>query len=625
MRRAAITLATALAAAAVMLPTASGAAPAVQVTPTGKAVWPNRELVVSLKSGQRIAASRFKVLENGQPVLGANVVPFSKVEGTFGAILVVDTSNSMKGAPIRGALDAARHFAARRNVNQLISVLTFNSSNELLLPFTGDQARIGTALSRAPRLAQGTHIYDAVGQAIQLTRAASLETGTVVLLSDGADTGSILGLADVTKLALASHIRVFAVGLRSSSFQPAAMQQLAAATGGSFSLAANPKQLANIYDQLGLKLANQYLMTYKSLVVPGEHVKVSVTVDGVGRAGTAYAAPPPAPVSLAQPLASRIWRSWITMLVICLLIAGLVGVGLLVLLRPPASTVRRRISDFVSTAAQPAPETKRRREPIVPRLFAGTEQTLEQKQWWQSLQEALELADVRIPPVQLLVGTLVLTLFFMWFLATFVASLLGLLGLAIPFLVRGLILYKIEKKRRAFGDQLPDNLDVVASGLRAGHSLVGGLSLVVNDAAEPSRTEFQRVVADEQLGVPLEDALAVVARRMRSRDVEQVALVSSLQRETGSNSAEVLDRVIENIRERAGLRRLVRSLTAQGRMSRWVVTFLPVGLLLAISAINPAYMKPLFTHTSGRVILTIGAIMIVSGSLLIKKIVDIKV
>jgi len=160
--------------------------------------------------------------------------------------------------------------------------------------------------------------------------------------------------------------------------------------------------------------------------------------------------------------------------------------------------------------------------------------------------------------------------------------------------------------------------------LRAGHSLVGGLSLVVNDASEPSRSEFQRVIADEQLGVPLEDALGTVARRMNNRDVEQVALVSSLQRETGGNSAEVLDRVVENIRERQELRRLVHTLTAQGRFSRWIVSLLPVGLLLLISVINPSYMKPLFHHTSGKVMLTIGAVMIVAGSLVIKKIVDIK-
>ena len=620
-RRVAIAVATALTAAAATVQTAAAAAPAVQLTPTGRAVWPDRELVVSLRAGQRIQPSQFKVLENGKPVLGAKVVPAS-VQGTFGAILVIDTSNSMHGAPIRGAVDAARAFAARRNVNQRIAVLAFNSSNELVLPFTSSEDRIRGALSHTPPLAQGTHIYDAVGQAISLVQAARLETGTVVLLSDGADTDSVLGLTDVTRLAHDAHVRVFTVGLRSSSFQPAALQQLATATGGSFSQAANPAELARIYDQLGLKLANQYVVTYRSLIVPGQHVRVSVAVNGFGRARTAYAAPEPASVSLQQPLGTLIWRSSVTMLLVCLLVAALVGVGLFVALRPGGSTVRRRISDFVTTAGT---TEKKGRTPLASRLFAGTEQSLEQTKWWQGLKEALELADIKIPPVQLMVGTLVLTLFFMWLLATLVAGVIGLLGLAVPFVVRGLVLHRIEKKRRLFGDQLPDNLDVVASGLRAGHSLVGGLSLVVNDAAEPSKSEFQRVVADEQLGVPLEDALNVVARRMKSRDVEQVALVSSLQRETGSNSAEVLDRVIENIRERAGLRRLVRSLTAQGRLSRWVVSFLPVGLLLAISAINPTYMKPLFTHTSGRVVLAIGAIMIVSGSLLIKKIVDIKV
>jgi tight adherence protein B len=621
-RRLLIGLAAALITAAAAMQAATAAVPPVQLTPTGKAVWPDRELVVSLRSGQRIQPSRFKVLENRQPVLGARVVPLGSAPGSFGAMLVIDTSNSMQGAPIRGAVYAARAFAARRNVNQRLSVLSFNSSSQLLLPFTSSEARIERALAHTPGLAYGTHIYDAVGQAIALIQAARLETGTVVLLSDGTDTGSYLDLDQVRKLAKTAHVRVFTVGLRSSTFRPAALQQLAAATGGSFSAAANPKELATIYDQLGLKLANQYLLTYRSLVVPGARVHATVAVTGVGRAGAAYAAPEPATISLQQPLSVRIWRSWVTMLVICFLVAGLVGLGLFVALRPSGSTVRKRLSDFVTTAGQ----TKENgREPLASRIFQGTEQSLEQTRWWQRLKEALELADVKIPPVQLLVGTLILTLFVMWLMAAFIARPLALLGLAVPFLVRGFIRYKIEKKRRAFGDQLPDNLDVVASGLRAGHSLVGGLSLVVNDAAEPSRSEFQRVVADEQLGVPLEDALSVVARRMQSRDVEQVALVSSLQRETGSNSAEVLDRVIESIRERAALRRLVRGLTAQGRLSRWVVTFLPVGLLLAISAINPPYMKPLFTHTSGRVVLALGVIMIVSGSLVIKKIVDIKV
>src|SRR4029450_3123236 len=222
-------------------------------------------------------------------------------------------------------------------------------------------------------------------------------------------------------------------------------------------------------------------------------------------------------------------------------------------------------------------------------------------------------------------GTLVLTLLVMWLLGTLIAGPLALVGLVVPFFVRGFISNRVEKKRRSFGDQLPDNLDVVASGLRAGHSLVGGLSLVINDADEPSRSEFQRVVTDEQLGIPLEDALGSVAHRMNNRDIEQVALVSSLQRETGGNAAEVLDRVTENIRERQALRPLVRTRTAQGRLSRWIVSILPVALLLLISLINPSYMRPLFTHTSGKVILAVGALLIVAGSLVIKRIVEIKI
>jgi tight adherence protein B len=596
------------------------ASPPVQLTSTGRAVWPDRGYVVSLRSGQRIEASHFRVLENGQPVLDARVVPASAVRGSFGAMLVIDTSNSMRGAPIRGAMDAARAFAARRNSNQRLSVLAFNSSNELLLPFTHSQTKIRSALARTPGLARGTHLYDAAGQAITLILAAHYQTGAVVLLSDGADTGSSLGLDQVGKLAKHAHVRVFTVGLHSKTFRPAALQQLAAVTGGSFSEAATPRDLAGIYTQLGLKLSNQYLVRYRSLVEPGRPVRVSVSVAGIGRARGAYATPKPVVVSLARPLGNKIWRSWITLLVMCILIPGLIAFGLVIVLRPNGSTVRRRLSDFVTTAA-PA----KKNEPLASRIFEGTEESLEQTRWWHRLKEILNLAEVNIPPVQLLVGTLVLTLFVMWLMATFVAGVLAVVGLAVPFFVRGFILYRVEKRRRAFGEQLPDNLDVVASGLRAGHSLVGGLALVVKDAAEPSRSEFQRVVADEQLGVPLEHALGVVARRMKSRDVEQVALVSSLQRETGSNSAEVLDRVIEGIRERAALRRLVRGLTAQGRLSRWVVTFLPVGLLLVISAINPTYMKPLFTHTSGKVVLALGAAMIVTGSLVIKKIVDIKV
>jgi tight adherence protein B len=101
--------------------------------------------------------------------------------------------------------------------------------------------------------------------------------------------------------------------------------------------------------------------------------------------------------------------------------------------------------------------------------------------------------------------------------------------------------------------------------------------------------------------------------------------VAALQLEPGGNTAEVLDRVSDTIRERFELRRLVKTLTTQGRMSRWVVSFLPVGLLVLITAINPTYMAPLYTHPLGRVLLLVAGLMVVAGSLVIRRIIDIKV
>jgi tight adherence protein B len=214
----------------------------------------------------------------------------------------------------------------------------------------------------------------------------------------------------------------------------------------------------------------------------------------------------------------------------------------------------------------------------------------------------------------------------MWLVAVATGSSLAApLGLAVPVLVIVLVKRKLAAVRTRFADQLPDDLQVLASALRSGHSFVGALAVVADDAPEPSRREFRRVVADEQLGAAIEVALRSVVERMRSPELEYVALVSGLHRETGGNTAEVLDRVTETIRERLELRRMVRTLTAQGRMARWVVTLLPIGLLGAIMLLSPGYMEPLFDRSVGLVLLALAALMVAGGSFVIKRIVEIEV
>jgi tight adherence protein B len=227
--------------------------------------------------------------------------------------------------------------------------------------------------------------------------------------------------------------------------------------------------------------------------------------------------------------------------------------------------------------------------------------------------------------VQLAVSVAAGTVAVLLLLATIGGPFLAVLALAVPVAAWALIARRLREQRLLFRDQLADNLQIVSSAMRAGHSLSGALSVVAEDAPEPTQREFSRALADERLGVPLDRALQVVVDRMDSKDLEQVALVAALQRETGGNTAEVLDRVTDTVRDRVALQRMIKTLTAQGRMSRWVVSGLPVALLAAITVINPEYMQPMYDTPLGRGLLLLAALMVISGSLVIKRIVDIKV
>jgi tight adherence protein B len=318
----------------------------------------------------------------------------------------------------------------------------------------------------------------------------------------------------------------------------------------------------------------------------------------------------------------RFWSSAAAALLVSVLAAGLLSVALVGLLKPRTRSVRERLGEFVSVGRREEEDASR----LAGRIFTGAERSLVHLKWWPRFKHELELGRISMPAVQIVLWTVVATIFAIWLLYTLTGSkIIALFALSVPLGVRAFIRRRADRVRARFAEQLPDNLQVLASALRAGHSLVGALAVVVDDAPEPARSEFHRVIADEQLGVPLEESLLRVADRMNNRDLEQVALVATLQRRTGGNTAEVLDHVTATIRERFELRRLVRTLTAQGRLSRWIVSFLPLGLLLAILAINPNYVKPLFTHGSGRVLLAVAAVMVILGSVVIGRIVRIKV
>lgn len=602
----------------------------VRLVEAGGVEFPERAFVLSLPEKTRLTEERLSVRENGLVVPDFSLTPVGEGEGApAGVVLLVDASESMAGSPIRNAMAAARAFAAQRRPSQRLAVLAYNADTETVLPFTNDPGKIDDALSGRPQIAYFTRMYEAVDRAISLIKEENLSPGSIVLLSDGQEVGSLSSPNAAIAKARAAHIRIFSVGLRSRYYEAKTLSALAARTGGRYQEASSPKALRAIYAELGSQLAREYSLRYETTAAAGRRVRVSIRIKGVPGLVVSGYNTPGLGQDAAQPfrrsLGSRILQSPLVMLIVALMAAALFGLAVLAIFRPRGRTLRSRMAEFVSMRTASG-DSETPRWTLTNRVLVGAERSLEATRWWGRFKETVELAEIRMAPLHILLWTAAATLFVMWLLAVIGGSpVFALAGLAVPLVVRWLIYRKLARKRRQFAEQLPDNLQVLASALRAGHSFVGALSVVVDDAAEPSRSEFRRIVGDEQLGVPLEEAIRAVVRRMDNEDFEQVALVAELQRRTGGSMAEVLDRVTETIRERFELRRMVLTLTAQGRMSRWIVSLLPVALLIVISVLNPVYTKPLFTTTNGQIALGFAAALIVTGSLVIKRIVNIKV
>jgi tight adherence protein B len=621
---------------------ASADNPAVRITEAAGSGFPARSYVLTLPHANKLNSGGIEVFENGRGVADLTVTPVSESTTTqFGVVLAVDASTSMEGKPEKAAFAAARAFAAQRKGEEQLGVITYNVEPTVVLRLTSDQAQIDASLTRQPAFLFGTHIYDAVRRSVDLIREAKIKAGTVIVLSDGqehrgvGDTANHETLESVAAAARAAHVRVFAVGLKSRLSKLAALRQLARDTGGRYIQTTSIARLKKIYTQLGSSLANEYLVRYRSLAGPNKHIRVTVRVAGLdGTATTEYQTPQLAVATKKAPGpykpsgADRVWTSVATGTLVALLVASLIGLGAYLLLPgPKRGTIRRRMAEFVSVPAAVRDSSKRPTAQLTERMLEGTDSMLRGSGWWRRFKWENDIAKITMPPEQIMVLTAIGSLLSLLFFKVLFGSLLVgiVVALAIPFAVRSTLKRRLARQRRLFAEQLPDNLQVLASALRAGHSFIGALSVVVNDAPEPAKTEFQRVIADEQLGVPIDEALHVVVQRMDSRELEQVALVGALQRETGGNTAEVLDQVTDTIRERFELRRTVQTLTAQGRMSRWVLTLLPVVLLLAITLINPGYMQVMYDSTAGKALLLLAAISVTAGSFVIKRIVNIKV
>lgn len=544
-------------------------------------------------------------------------------------LMVVDTSGSMAGQPMLDAKTAINAFVAQAPAHVRLGLLSFSTSPRLLVPPTADRAVVLGAV--AGLRAQGeTSLYDAVRAGL----AAVGRSGDrrIVVLSDGGDTRSRSTLGHALADAQGSGVLVDAVAFNTDESVADVLSRIAGAGDGRVHTAASSAELASALQSSTRQQATTVTL---QLLVPedlrGPHrLSVSASAAGVERTadvavqlGVAPSAAPPAPRPFQTDNA---------------LLVGLAAIATSLLLASFAlmggrQGGRRRTHEVLdrfttATRATPPKQDVRTASPVARTALELADRVASKRNRKEGSALRLARAAVSMTPAEWLllqVGVSSAALLVLVLLGSnlLLALVVGTsVGAGVPALylrIRG------GRRQQAFEDKLPDALQMTAGGLSAGYSLAQALDGLVQEGTEPMATEIGKALAESRLGIPVETTLQGVADRMGSRDFGWVVMAIRVQRQVGGNLAGVLSTVSATMRERAMLRRHVRGLSAEGRLSAYILIGLPISLALFMYAARREYLLPLYTTGLGLVLIAVAVALLSLGILVMSRMVKVEV
>lgn len=313
-------------------------------------------------------------------------------------------------------------------------------------------------------------------------------------------------------------------------------------------------------------------------------------------------------------------------LIVVVVVVVLAVILIVLALRKPGK-VEERLQTYAGVTTEQAIEEKGPKKRSSP-LADGLNKALEGRKISEDLSTQLARADLKVTVGEFLVIQVMSLLVFgvlgqIIFGTPILAILTGVVGWFVP---RMFVSQRQGARLRAFNDQLGDSLNLMVNGLRSGYSVLQAMEAVSRELPAPISVEFGRIVQEVQLGISLEQALQNMLRRIKSDDLDLVVTAINVQREVGGNLAEILDVISFTIRERVRIKGEIRTLTAQGRYSGYVISLLPIGLALVLFCINKPYVSRLFTSGAcGWAMVVCGLLMIGTGYIAIQRIVAIEV
>jgi tight adherence protein B len=602
-----------------------------------------------LTQGQSINLSSISVSADSTPLSATAQAIGSKPppQVVRTAMLVVDISGSMKGAGIAGAKQAATAFLNVVPPDVRVGLVTVSTTAALVAPPTTNRGVLKADVA-ALQVQGNTALYD--GTLLALQAVGTQGSRTIVLLTDGHDEGSKATLAQaVSALHGSKGVTLDAVSFGTTSAQVEPLRQLTTASGGRILATDQAGDFAPAFLQAAQDIATEVLVTAK---VPAALRGTSVTVRISAQAGASTitdsafvplaSLPAPSPSQQQtgpRPVAIHTTQLGTTHFMRIGLIALFLGlVGILGVLAWNASVVdardtrvRRRLSFYTLTgrSARAEPQSTALGDSSVARSavqIAG--RLVISRDFDAKVGRRLDGAGVPLKPAEWVViqaGSAVgfALLFLLLSGGSPVAAILGLIvGFGGPI---GYLVIKESRRSAAFLEQLPDTLQLISGSLSVGHSLPQAMDAVVREELQPVSVEFNRALVETRLGMPAEDALEGIATRMDSQDFAWVVMAIRIQREVGGNLAEVLATVAATIRERERLRRQVRGLSAEGRLSAWILGALPPVFATYLVIARPGYIAPLFTDPLGIVMLVLMLIAMTIGVLWLSRIVKVEV
>ncbi|WP_411282585.1 VWA domain-containing protein [Lapillicoccus sp.] len=566
-------------------------------------------------------------------------------------MIVVDTSGSMGAAGMATVRDAVNAFLAAVPADVEVGLIAFSSQPSVVAPLSRDRGLVARGVAGLTSNGE-TSIFDAVNLGVQQLGADG--DRSILLLSDGTDNRSVATKPQAIQALAGSGVRAHVIAFKTGSSDTAVLGELAAAGQGPVTAAEDTAAVSTAFQSAAKALESQVRWVVQpsesvfgaqdvvlSGTAGGQAFSAGVKVDlgaaprrlGVAETTAPRAVPVAPPVPVVAPAAVALGLPLPLLVGVLAVFIGLVG-GAAVLTAPLFRSKRSvrvaAIERYLSPTAAPVSRT------VTPSalsqgIVSFGEKVMQGRDSTSKTMALLQRADLPWRAGEWWVLRIIsLIVAVAGGLVAFSGSGMGTFGVVLG-LILGLFgppfVLKFLAKRRStkFENQLPDVLMLLSSSLSTGFSLLQALDAVARDSAEPAAKEFGRAMAESRIGSDVEDALERMALRMDSGSMKWTAMAIGIQRQVGGNLAETLRTTVGTLRDRQSIQRQVRALSAEGKLSAYILVALPIGIFMFSLTTNHDYIALLWSNLLGWSMIVSGLVSLVIGIFWMRKVVEVKV